>query len=245
MSGKTVTIGAATTHAEVATDEKLKKALPGACASRRRMIGDPHVRHKGTIGGSIANNDPAADYPAALLALDATIVTNKREIAADKFFTGLFETALKEGEIVTAVTLHRAGQGRLRKIPQSGLALCDDRRVRRQGQGRRARRGHRAPATTASSAPRRSRRRWPRSSTPSALEGVKVPAEESDERHPRLGRIPRQSGRGDGQARGGARRTGEGRKVVVRPSSLASKDALSLEDRVAHEPPAISPDAWR
>ena len=67
------------------------------------MIGDPHVRHMGTIGGSIANNDPAADYPAALLALDATIVTDKREIAADEFFTGLFETALEEGEIVTAV----------------------------------------------------------------------------------------------------------------------------------------------
>ena len=79
------------------------------------MIGDPHVRHKGTIGGSIANNDPAADYPAALLALDATIVTNKREIAADNFFTGLFETALEDGEIVTAVTLHRARQGRLRE----------------------------------------------------------------------------------------------------------------------------------
>ena len=68
------------------------------------MIGDPHVRHKGTIGGSVANNDPAADYPAALLALGATIVTNKREISADKFFTGLFETALKDGEIITAVT---------------------------------------------------------------------------------------------------------------------------------------------
>ena len=103
VSGKTVTIGAATTHAEVAADEKLRKAAP-AVAALASMIGDPHVRHKGTIGGSGANNDPAADYPAALLALDATIVTNKREISADKFFIGLFETALKDGEIITAVS---------------------------------------------------------------------------------------------------------------------------------------------
>ena len=118
---------------------ELKKAAP-AVAYLAGHIGDPHVRHRGTIGGSIANNDPAADYPAALLALGATIVTNKREIAADEFFTGLFETALEEGEIVTAVKLHGARQGRLRKVPQPGVALCDDRRVRRQGQGRRARR---------------------------------------------------------------------------------------------------------
>jgi len=103
VSGKTVTIGAGTTHYEVSTNEKLKKACP-ALAHLASMIGDPAVRHKGTIGGSIANNDPAADYPAAMLALGATIVTNKREIAADKFFKGLFETALKEGEIITAVT---------------------------------------------------------------------------------------------------------------------------------------------
>jgi carbon-monoxide dehydrogenase medium subunit len=103
VSGKTVTIGAATTHFEVASDEKLKKACP-ALAHLASLVGDPAVRHRGTIGGSIANNDPAADYPAAMLALGATIVTNKREIAADKFFKGLFETALKDGEIVTAVT---------------------------------------------------------------------------------------------------------------------------------------------
>ncbi|MBN9079235.1 MAG: carbon monoxide dehydrogenase [Rhizobiales bacterium 65-79] len=102
VSGKNVTIGAGTTHAEVAANEKLKAVCP-AVSDLAAHIGDPAVRHKGTIGGSIANNDPAADYPAALLALDATVVTNKREIAAAKFFTGLFETALKDGEIVTAV----------------------------------------------------------------------------------------------------------------------------------------------
>jgi carbon-monoxide dehydrogenase medium subunit len=97
-----VTIGAAMTHAEVAASDVVRQAVPGL-AALAGMIGDPAVRHRGTIGGSIANNDPAADYPAALLALDATVVTNKREIAAAKFFTGLFETALKDGEIVTAV----------------------------------------------------------------------------------------------------------------------------------------------
>jgi len=102
VSGGTVTIGAATTHAEVATDAQLRKVAPSV-SHLAGLIGDPHVRHRGTIGGSIANNDPAADYPAALLALGATIVTDKREIAAEQFFTGLFETALEDNEIVTAV----------------------------------------------------------------------------------------------------------------------------------------------
>jgi carbon-monoxide dehydrogenase medium subunit len=102
VANGTVTIGAITTHAEVATDATLKGAIP-AVSYLASHIGDPHVRNKGTIGGSIANNDPAADYPAALLALDATIVTDRREIAADDFFTGLFETALEEAEMVTAV----------------------------------------------------------------------------------------------------------------------------------------------
>ena len=124
VSGKTVTIGAGTTHYEVASDEKLRKACP-ALAHLASLIGDPAVRHRGTIGGSIANNDPAADYPAAMLALGATIVTNKREIAAEKFFKGLFETALKEGEIVTAVTFSapaKAGYEKFRN-PASRYAI--------------------------------------------------------------------------------------------------------------------------
>ena len=96
VSGKTVTIGAATTHYDVATNDKLAKACPALCALASH-IGDPHVRYRGTIGGSISNNDPAADYPSAMLALNATIHTDKREIPADKFFKGLFETSLKEG----------------------------------------------------------------------------------------------------------------------------------------------------
>ncbi|HEY5819137.1 MAG TPA: xanthine dehydrogenase family protein subunit M [Mesorhizobium sp.] len=124
VSGKTVTIGAATTHFNVAHDEKLAKVCP-AITHLAGEIGDPHVRYCGTIGGSIANNDPAADYPAALLALDATIVTNKRSIPAAKFFKGLFETSLKDGEIVTAVTFTapaKAGYAKFRN-PASRYAM--------------------------------------------------------------------------------------------------------------------------
>jgi carbon-monoxide dehydrogenase medium subunit len=116
VSGSTVTIGAATTHAEVASDANLKRTCP-ALSYLAGHIGDPHVRHCGTIGGSVANNDPAADYPAALLALGATVVTNKRQIAADQFFTGLFETSLEEGEIVTAVTFTAPAKAGYAKFP--------------------------------------------------------------------------------------------------------------------------------
>lgn len=102
-SARSVTIGAMNTHADVAHSADVREAIPGL-AELAEQIGDPHVRNRGTIGGSIANNDPAADYPAACLALGATIVTNKRKIAADEFFKGLFETALDEGEIITKVS---------------------------------------------------------------------------------------------------------------------------------------------
>lgn len=102
VSGGEVTIGASTTHAAVAASSDVASAIP-ALADLAAHIGDPAVRNRGTIGGSVANNDPAADYPAACLALGATIVTEKREISADAFFTGMFETALEEGEIITAV----------------------------------------------------------------------------------------------------------------------------------------------
>jgi len=100
--GGTITVGATTSHAEVTESDAVKSAIP-ALAELAGMIGDPQVRHCGTIGGSIANNDPAADYPGALLGLGATIVTDSREITADDFFLGLFETALEETEIITAV----------------------------------------------------------------------------------------------------------------------------------------------
>jgi carbon-monoxide dehydrogenase medium subunit len=112
-SGDTLTIGAATTHAEVAGSADVKGAIP-TLAALAGSIGDPAVRHLGTIGGSVANNDPAADYPSAVLALAATVHTNKREIAADDYFQGLFTTALEEGEIVTKIAF---------KVPeQSGYA---------------------------------------------------------------------------------------------------------------------------
>jgi aerobic carbon-monoxide dehydrogenase medium subunit len=101
--GNAVVIGAMTKHAEVAGSDVVKSAIP-ALAHLAEMIGDPQVRNRGTLGGSIANNDPAADYPAPVLALAATVITNKRKIAADDFFKGLFETALAPDEVITAVS---------------------------------------------------------------------------------------------------------------------------------------------
>jgi carbon-monoxide dehydrogenase medium subunit len=97
-----IVIGAMTTHDEVANSPVVRAAIAGLC-DVAGGIGDPHVRNRGTIGGSVANNDPAADYPAAVLALAATIATNKREIKSDDFFKGLFSTALDEAEIITRV----------------------------------------------------------------------------------------------------------------------------------------------
>src|SRR5437667_5235011 len=98
-----IEIKGATTHYDVAQNDAVKKAIP-ALAYLASLIGDPAVRYRGTIGGSLANNDPAADYPAAVLALSATVKTNKRAISADEFFKGLFSTALGDGEIITAVS---------------------------------------------------------------------------------------------------------------------------------------------
>jgi aerobic carbon-monoxide dehydrogenase medium subunit len=102
-SGRSITIGAMTRHNDVANSPVVQKAIP-ALAHLASMIGDPAVRHMGTIGGSIANNDPNADYPAACLGLGATIITNKRRVKADDFFTGMFSTALEPGEIITKVS---------------------------------------------------------------------------------------------------------------------------------------------
>ncbi len=103
VSGSTVTIGAMTTHAAVAASAEVQAAIP-ALAALAGGIGDNQVRNRGTIGGSLANNDPSACYPSAVLALGATIKTNKREIAADAYFQGMFSTALEPGELITAVT---------------------------------------------------------------------------------------------------------------------------------------------
>jgi carbon-monoxide dehydrogenase medium subunit len=103
VDGGAVTIGAMTRHAEVAASADVKKAIP-ALAALAGGIGDRMVRNMGTIGGSVAHNDPAADYPAGVLGLNATITTNKRKIAADDFFKGMFETALQEGEIIASIS---------------------------------------------------------------------------------------------------------------------------------------------
>ena len=103
VDGSNLLIGAMATHAKVAASPEVQRAIP-ALAKLAGSIGDRQVRNRGTIGGSLANNDPAADYPAAVLGLGATITTDRRSIAADDFFKGLYETALAEGEIITAVS---------------------------------------------------------------------------------------------------------------------------------------------
>jgi carbon-monoxide dehydrogenase medium subunit len=116
VSADAVTVRAATSHSDVATSGDTQRAIP-ALAYLASTIGDPAVRHRGTIGGSLANNDPAADYPAAVLALDATIKTNKRSIQADSFFKGLFATALDDGEIITAVSFPIPAKAAYAKFP--------------------------------------------------------------------------------------------------------------------------------
>ena len=117
VDGDTVIVGATTTHAAVEGSDTVRGMIP-ALADLAGIIGDPQVRHRGTIGGSIANNDPAADYPGAVLGLGATVVTNSREIAADDFFQGLFETALAEDEIITAVRFPKPEKAAYMKFPQ-------------------------------------------------------------------------------------------------------------------------------
>ena len=123
-SGDTLTIKAATTYVDIMNSAEVKKAIP-AIAHLTSVLGDPQVRARGTIGGSIANNDPAADFPAAVLALGATVKTNKRSIAADDFFKGLFGTALNDGELITAISFPipaKAGYAKFRH-PASRFAL--------------------------------------------------------------------------------------------------------------------------
>lgn len=120
----TIAIGAATRHAEVAASPEVRRAIP-ALAILAEMIGDPAVRHMGTIGGSLANNDPAADYPAAVLGLGATIKTTQRDIRGDEFFTGMFSTALGDNEIVTEIAFpvpQKAGYSKFRN-PASRYAM--------------------------------------------------------------------------------------------------------------------------
>src|SRR5437588_10369604 len=116
LSADALTIKAATTYFDILQSADAKKTIP-AIVHLTSMLGDPQVRYRGTIGGSIANNDPAADFPAALLALGATVKTNKRSIPADDFFKGLFATALADGEIITAVSFPVPAKSGYSKFP--------------------------------------------------------------------------------------------------------------------------------
>jgi aerobic carbon-monoxide dehydrogenase medium subunit len=174
LRGGALTIGALTTHAQVANSAEVKESLP-ALAMLAAGIGDPAVRNRGTIGGSIANNDPAADYPAACLALGVTVVTNKREIAADDFFTGLFETALEPDELILRMVFTapgRAGYAKFRN-PASRYAIVGVFVAERQGEVRVAVTGagqngvFRVPEMEAALA---------RKFDPSAIDGIRVNA---------------------------------------------------------------------
>jgi carbon-monoxide dehydrogenase medium subunit len=116
QEGDRLIIGALTTYSEVVESETARSAIP-ALAQLASHIGDSQVRNRGTIGGSIANNDPASDYPAAVLGLNATVRTNQREIAADDFFLGMFETALGDDEVITAVSFPKPAKAGYMKFP--------------------------------------------------------------------------------------------------------------------------------
>jgi carbon-monoxide dehydrogenase medium subunit len=124
LKGRSITIGAMTTHSEVANSPVLRQVIPGLSLVPA-SIGDPHVRQVGTLGGSLANNDPNADYPAAVLGLGATIITSKRKIEADDYFKGMFTTALEPDEIITKVSFPIAKKAAYQKFkhPASGFAL--------------------------------------------------------------------------------------------------------------------------
>jgi aerobic carbon-monoxide dehydrogenase medium subunit len=136
-NGSVLTIKAMSRHAEVEASDVVRKAIPGLSALAG-LIGDPQVRHRGTIGGVIANNDPVADYPAAVLALGATIVTDRRRIAAADYFQGLFTTALEDGELITAVEFPHADKFAYAKFrnPASRYALVGVAVAKRGGEVR-------------------------------------------------------------------------------------------------------------
>lgn len=116
IEGSTLTVGAMTRHADVAASRDVRRLIP-ALAHLASLIGDPQVRNRGTIGGSLANNDPSADYPAAVLGLGATVHTDSRSIAADDFFDGLFATTLEEGEIIRAISFPVPERAAYEKFP--------------------------------------------------------------------------------------------------------------------------------
>ncbi len=170
--GNAIVIGAMTRHADVAASAEVKKAIP-ALADLADGIGDPQVRNRGTIGGSVANADPAADYPAAVVGLGATVVTNKRKIAADDFFKGLFETALEASEIVTAVSFPVPEKAAYVKFPNpaSRYAIVGVLVAKTSGGVRVAVTGAGPSVFRLKAAEEALAKSW----SPAALDGIKVP----------------------------------------------------------------------
>ena len=201
VSGNTLSIGAMTTHATVANSAEVKAKFP-ALAGLAAHIGDEAVRHRGTIGGSLANNDPSADYPAALLGTGATVKTNKRSIAADDFFAGMFTTALEQDEIITAVEFPIPQKAGYEKFPNpaSRYAIvgvfvaqtANGVRVAVTGAGQDGvfRQKEMEQALSANF-------------SPDAIANIKQSAERAERRHPRQRGIPRASDRRDRPPRGG------------------------------------------
>jgi aerobic carbon-monoxide dehydrogenase medium subunit len=175
LEGGALVVGAAATHAEVAASPIVRDAIP-ALARLAEHIGDPQVRNRGTLGGSIAHSDPAADYPAALLALGATVVTDRRQIAADDFFRGVFETALEPDEVIVAVRFPPADAAAYEKMPNpaSRFAIVGVFVARSRG-------GVRVAVTGAAATPFRLRAAEDALSSrfsPQALQGLTVPEDE-------------------------------------------------------------------
>ena len=188
-------------HADVAKSPVLREVMPGL-AEVPGSVGDPQVRNRGTIGGSIANNDPNADYPAAVLGLGATIITNKRRIAADDFFQGMYTTALEDGEIIVKVSFPIAKKAAYEKFkhPASGFALVgvfvskrgSDIRVAVTGAGSDG--VFRVPTFEEALKKRFAAK---------SLEGMSIPATGMNADIHAVRRIPRASGRCAGAPRGG------------------------------------------
>jgi carbon-monoxide dehydrogenase medium subunit len=176
VEGKSLTIGAMTRHADVAASPDVRRLIP-ALAHLAGLIGDPQVRNRGTMGGSLANNDPSADYPAAVLGLGATVLTDSRSIAADEFFDGLFTTSLEESEIIRAISFPVPERAHYEKFahPASRFALvgvmvskgAEGVRVAATGAGQTC--VFRVPEMEAALA---------KSFTAAAIEGITVPADD-------------------------------------------------------------------
>ncbi len=217
MKGRSLVIGATATHAEVATSAIVGEAIP-ALAELAGLIGDPAVRHKGTIGGSLANNDPTADYPAACLALGATIVTNKRRLKPEEFFQGLFTTALESDEIITKVMFPLPKKAAYVKFRNqaSRYALVGVFVAKRPSDVRVAVTGAGSEGVFRVTAFEEAlKKRF----SPKALDGLTVPADGAEQRPARQRRISRASDRGAGAAR----RRSRDRQSVTLPNSWLIK----------------------